>query len=115
MVLTLTVTPAVNAMCTVWCGAHGMTGPAAARCHIGQTAPGAPRVVTGAHECDTALQYMPFTGEELQRVGSRAAQNHAVVSFRHQIGRWHAGAVPSPAPALSLSPASAAFLTVLRI
>jgi hypothetical protein len=80
IVLTLTGTPAVSTWCIVWCGARGMTGTEAARCHERMTTQGALEVVASAHECDTVLQHKPFVREDLQPVSSGAAQNHAVVT-----------------------------------
>jgi hypothetical protein len=58
------------------------------------TTSGTPRLVAKEHACDELLQGVPFVREDLQRVASGPASDHAVVVAHHSLGGWEANDRP---------------------
>ena len=84
IVLTLTGTPTATSLCIAWCGEHTSPGAAGAGCHRETTTTrGTPRLVAREHECEELLLVAPFLREDLQRVASEFAPDHAVVVVGH--------------------------------
>ena len=85
IVLTLTATPTATSLCIAICGVQTSPGAEGASCHHeGMTTSGTLKLVTKGHTCDEFLQGTPFVREDLQRVASGFAPDHAVV-----IGAYH--------------------------
>lgn len=73
-----------------------------------------PGLLAGEHGCETPLQAVPFVREDVQRIASGSASDHAVVTVAFRIAGWTPsrvdGSVPRELPALR-----APDQTVLRI
>lgn len=83
LVLTLAGTPAATALCIGKCEADAPSTGTAAACHQRATREGMPGVLAGEHGCDTQLQAVPFVREDVQRIASGSASDHAVVVIPH--------------------------------
>lgn len=47
-----------------------------------------PGLLAGEHGCDTLLQAVPFVREDVQRIASGSASDHAVVTIAFRIAGW---------------------------
>jgi len=73
-----------------------------------------PGLLAGEHGCDTLLQAVPFVREDVQRIASGSASDHAVVTTVFRMAGWmssHVDASLHPA----LAPPRAPEQTILRI
>jgi len=115
LVLVIAGTPAATTLCIGKCDAEAAPGGTAAPCHHRSTSDGKPGILDATHGCDDRLQAEPFVREDVQRIASGSATDHAVVVAAFPMAAWTPSAVGAVFPPRAPAPRGSEAPVVLRI